>query len=128
MFTKVGSAMMEKTSYAHWLGLLGAGTGYNRSFLLTSKEKAALRDKHSLSDDSNLALRNAGRGTLGALGGGMIGAGLGGAAAAALALSGKLRTLEGVDAVGRIGAVGGAGLGTYLATNKYSKGAAKEAV
>lgn len=100
-------------------GEIGAGMGALRSANLSDDEAQALREHYGLDDDSNLTLRNAGRGFLGGAGGSMAGGVVGGNAGQALLRSGHPVAGAGSAAAG---VLGGGLLGANAATKKYSKG------
>ena len=81
--------------------------GAVRTMNLSDKEKDQLRKKYNLDKDSNLMLRNMGRGMAGGAAGAILGA-----------LAGGLTGNPGIT--GLLG-LAGAATGTQLATNKYSK-------
>ena len=118
-FSNVGALDMGLIKEAGW-GLPGAIAGVYRSENLTDDEKKQLKKRYGLKDDASLALRNAGRGFLGGVGGFTAGAIGGGLLNGTLDLSAKSNTLV-RGKLPKVLAVLGAAGGTYLATNKYSK-------
>lgn len=91
--------------------ILGAGIGAYRSGSLSSQDADLLRRHYGLDEDSNLVVRNAGRGLLGGWAGGAAGLGLG-----ALTRNPQLTAA---------GGLGGYIAGSSMATDKYSKGEAR---
>ena len=132
MITKTGAELLRKEAGMMLpLAAVGGVVGAARASSLSDKDIETLREHYDLPSDYSPVLRSAGRGALGGAGGAVAGA-LGGVSLGAI-----LGALKG----GAAGSVGGAlagamltpitagagGLyGAYKATNKYSKGRARE--
>lgn len=105
-FSSMGALDMGLTKNAYIDIGIDALVGGMRAADLTEDEKAELRKRYGLKDDSNIALRNAGRGAVGGLAGTLAGVG-----------AGVLHSPRAAFGLGLLGQAAG----TYLATNKYSK-------
>lgn len=112
MITKLGHEIIKEA------GLLAGGLGMYRASDLTDDERAALTKHYGLASDANLAGRNAARG--------MVGNFIGGIPGAAMIGYGALTKNPKTLALGSLASLGGGLVGSYLATNKYSKGKAKK--
>lgn len=117
-FSSMGALDMGLIKEA--IGIPATLAGVYRSEKLTDDEKKQLKKRYGLKDDASLALRNAGRGWLGGLGGFTAGAIGGGLLNGTLDLSGKTNYIARGKLPKALALLGAAG-GTYLATNKYSK-------
>lgn len=107
------------------LTLAGGAAGNMRANKLTTEEEANLKEYYGRREDSNLALRNFGRGA----GGAYVGGAVGGTAAIAPEYYKVLKSSDGDDLMrflmkaprkAPFGIAAGGALGAYLATNKYS--------
>lgn len=101
---------------------LGAGIGMLRAGELTPEDKQLLCEEYGLPGDANMVARNAGRGYLGGLGGGLVGSALGVGVGKLLARKNPALGYGAAIA----GSLAGAGIGMGLATNKYSRRHADE--
>lgn len=106
-FSNIGAFDVGLIKNAYIGVLPNALVGSVRSANLTDDEKVELRKRYGLKDDSNIALRNAGRGVAG----GFLGT------AAGMPIGALLGGPGGALALGLIGQA----VGTQLATDKYSK-------
>ena len=116
MITKTGSNILYPLA-------IGAGLGVGRNAFLNEEEDDLLRKYHRLSEDSDLQLRNAGRGMLGSLAGSGVGATIGVSSAipGIIRNAGDPNMLLSATRRGKAGLIGGAVLGGFLSTNKYAR-------
>lgn len=111
------------------LPLGGALYGYSRAQKLYPEERKELIEHYELPERANLALRSAGKGVLGAYGGGLA---VSLPASALLAINAAKKSKNKLDLVHKLvrpgiyapliglGSLIGGGIGAHLATRKYS--------
>lgn len=102
--------------------LVGGAIGALTSVDMPEKYCKALKKHYELDDDANLVLRNAGRGALGEIGGGIVGNVL----AAPLVRKAIEHENPGLAALALLEPAGTGLLGSYLASRKYSRERARE--
>lgn len=108
MITKAAHELLCKKS-----SLIPTLAGALREQKLTDTQRDTLRGQYGLKPDSNLMLRNVGRGLVGSSIGDLAGL------AASLPLLAKTRSLPALAGVSFLPLLGGL-VGTHLATKKYS--------
>ena len=117
MITKAGEELRKMALMDVGIGAMMGGV---RAATLSEAQKDALRRKYLLDHDANLVARNIGRGIAGSV--------LGSTPGALMTVSGLASGDMGQWLSGTGIALAGAGLGGYLASNKYSTRGAKRAL
>ena len=119
MITKTANALLGLVQHVVPIGL-----GSFKTSELTDEERAKLIKKHHLRNDANLALRNIGRGYVGAGLGASAGALLGGGLSTAVGLATEHPEI--IPAGISLSTLLGGLYGANKATNKYSRSALEE--
>ena len=121
MITKQGTYGITRAGIGSSIGAVRAGR-------LSREDKAILEEEYGLNPDSNMKLRNAGRGVLGLVAGTYVGSHLGQKAGMTILNSSRnASNMTPALLAGLVGTLTGAYKGTQYATNKYSKSAVEKA-